>query len=439
MPSYVSPFTGDVVQQTDVTYYALNFGTNTQLYWPSVLNGTQVPASRIMDCTPSANNLTIFLPDASQGSNGIDILFRNFGSRPFFIAQFGGSGSVSIAVGESKYFYLSNNSTQAGVWQNVTFGTGTSSADAASLAGAGLAAISGKLAVSQAPITSSSAPTITNASRANTFVWTGGNGAFTIPLSSTLSAGWWIGFRNNGTGSLVLTPATGELINKSANISVPPGGSGFIFYQQSTTEFYTIGLQTPSNVTFTSAVYDVDNIVGPTLSLVTFAPFIQTYVSLSGARTTDLTVVLPATTSLYVLINDTTTTSYSILFSISGSVAAPTVLAPGSIITALSDGNQLIVLSQSSSLYFYGADGSASLPTFSFLSDAATGMYLDSPGVLGLTANNTNMLLLDNSVPSTPLISTPANISTSATITATGNISTSATITATGGVLGGTF
>jgi hypothetical protein len=421
MPSYVSPFTGDVIQQTDVTYYALDFSTNTQLYWPAVLNGTQVPASRIMDCTPDGAGLTVFLPNASQGSNGIDILFRNFGTETFFIAQFGGSGSSSIAPGESKYYYLSDNSTSAGVWQNVTFGTGTSAADAASLAGAGLAAISGQLAVTQAPITSSSAPTINNASRANTFVWTGGNGVFTLPLASTLSAGWWIGFRNNGTGALVLTPAVGELINKLVNVSVPPNGSGFVFYQQSTGEFYTIGLQTPSNVTFTSAVYDVDNIVGPTFSLVTFAPVIQTYVNLSGTRTTGLEVILPATTALYILVNDTTTALYDISFSISGSMATPTVLAPGSIITALSDGNQLIILSQSSAVYFYGADGSSALPTFSFLNDTSTGMYLSNTGILGLTANGADILILDNSIPSTPQITTVANFA------------------ATGGIDGGTF
>jgi hypothetical protein len=171
----------------------------------------------------------------------------------------------------------------------------------------------------------------------------------------------------------------------------------------------------------------VDNIVGPTLSLVTFAPFIQTYVNLSGTRTTGLNVILPATTSLYVLINDTTTVLYNISFSISGSMAAPTVLTPGSIITALSDGNQLIILSQSSSVYFYGANGSALLPTFSFLTDTTTGMYLSATGSLGLTANGANILTLNGSNPSTPQITTPATISTTKTITATG------------GVLGGTF
>jgi hypothetical protein len=136
---------------------------------------------------------------------------------------------------------------------------------------------------------------------------------------------------------------------------------------------------------------------------------------------------LPATTALYILINDTTTTSYDITFSISGSIAAPTALAPGQIITALSDGNQLIILSQNSSTYYYGADGSAALPTFSFLSDTTTGMYLSSAGVLGLTSNGANIMTLDGSTPSNPNITTVASISTTKTITATG------------GVLGGTF
>lgn len=423
MPTYVSPFTGDVVQQTDVTYYALDFSEDTQLYWPLVLNGSQVPASRIMDCTPSTTGLTVFLPNAAQGANGIDILFRNFGSVTFYVEQYGGGGSVAIAPGISKYFYLSDNSTEAGVWQNVTFGAGTSSADAATLAGAGLAAIAGKLAVTNNPLSSTVAPTLNDASRANTYVWTGGNGTFTLPAASTLSAGWWIGFRNNGSGALALNVATasGDLINDGGVVSINPGDSGFIFLQKSSNEFYTIGLQTPSNVTFSSAVYDVDNIIGPTLSLVTYAPIIQTYVNFAGTRTTNLNVILPATTALYILINDTTTSLYDITFSISGSGASPTILAPGDIVTALSDGNQLIILSQNSSTYFYGANGSSVLPTFSFLSDTTTGMYLNSTGVLAFTANNSDMLLIDNSSPSNPTITTVANF------------------TATGGIDGGTF
>ena len=421
MTTFVSPFTGDVVQQTDVTYYPLAFSTNTQLYWPAVLNGLQVPASRIMDCTPSTSGLTIFLPNAAQGANGIDILFRNFGEDTFFIAQYGGSGSSSIAPGESKYYYLSDNSTEAGVWQNVTFGAGTSAADAASLAGAGLAAISGRLATTQNVLTSSSVPTLTEASRASTYVWTGGNGSWALPDPTTLNAGWYIGFRNNGSGVISIAPPAGFFINKSTDVSINPNDSGFIFLQQSTGEFYTIGLQAPSNVTFSSAVYDVDSIPGNSLSLVTFAPVIQTYVNLSGSRTTTLTVILPASTSLYILINDTTTSLYDIDFVVSGSASPPLILAPGDIVTALCDGNQLIVLSQNSSTYFYAADGSSVLPSFSFLSDTSTGLYLTAPGILGVTANGSNVLTIDNSIPSATTMDTKA------------------AFTARGGIAGGTF
>ena len=33
--SYVSPFTGDVIQPTDVSFRAVTLSANTQLNWPS--------------------------------------------------------------------------------------------------------------------------------------------------------------------------------------------------------------------------------------------------------------------------------------------------------------------------------------------------------------------------------------------------------------------
>jgi len=407
MPTFTSPFTGTVVEPTDVSYYALNFSTNTQLYWPAVVNPTQGPAARIMDCTPDGANLNITLPNAQQGSVGIDILFRNFGAVTFYVNDFDGGASVAIPSGTSVYFYLSDNSTTAGVWQNVTFGTGTSSADAATLAGNGLAAISGKLNVTQNVQTISTTTTATNANRAATFVWTGGNGTFNLPAVAGLTAGWFISFRNNGTGALNILPNGVSQINNIANLTVNPGESGIIMFQQSTGNFFTVGLATPSNVTFTSASYDVDSIIGPTFSLVSYAPIIQTYVSQSGTRTTDLTVILPATTQIYILANDTLG-PYNLFFEVSGTSQPPTPVTPGSVVLVLSDGNNLYIISQSATTAFFANDGTAAAPTFSFLSDPTTGMYLDSSGVLGLTANGVEIMLLDNFNPFDPQISTPA-------------------------------
>lgn len=408
MPIFTSPFTGTVVQPTDVSYYALSFSANVQLYWPAVVNPTQVPAARIIDATPSVASLIIKLPEANQGTTGADILIRNFGAVAFTVQDFAGTGSVSIPAGVSKYFYLSNNSTSAGVWQNVTFGAGTSSADAATLAGAGLVALSGQLNTTQNIVEVSSPPTINNASRASTFVWTSGNNTINLPTAASLTAGWFISFRNSGTGTLTFAPQGTSLINGGATLDINPAESGFIMFQQSTGNFLTVGLATPSNVTFTSSTYDVDSIIGGTFSLVSYAPIIQTYVALSGTRSTTLAVTLPATTQLYVLVNDTGQAGYNITFQVSGSLQTPISLPDGGIALVLSDGNFLYVISQSTTNVFYAINGSAAAPSHSFTSNTNTGMYLVGTNVLGLSANSTNMLNLDNTNVLSPQVSTPA-------------------------------
>ena len=408
MPTFTSPFTGTVVQPTDVSYYALSFSANVQLYWPAVVNPTQVPAARVIDATPSVASLIITLPEANQGATGTDILIRNFGAVAFTVQNFGGTGSVSVPAGVSKYFYLSDNSTSAGVWQNVTFGTGTSSADAASLAGLGLVALAGKLNTTQNIIEVSSPPTITDNSRASTFVWTSGNNTINLPTATSLTSGWFIAFRNAGTGTLIFAPQGTSLINGGVSLDVNPGESGFIMFQQSTNNFFTVGLATPSNVTFTSSTYDVDSIIGNTFSLVSYAPIIQTYVALSGTRSATLAVTLPATTQLYVLVNDTGQPTYNVTFKVSGSLQTPISLADGAIALVLSDGNFLYVISQTTTNIFLAINGSAAAPSHSFISNTNTGMYLVGTSVLGLSANSTNMLRLDNTNTLSPQVSTPA-------------------------------
>jgi hypothetical protein len=408
MPIFTSPFTGTVVQPTDVSYYALSFSANVQLYWPAVVNPDQVPAARIIDATPSVASLIIKLPEANQGTTGADILIRNFGAVAFTVQDFAGTGSVSIAAGVSKYFYLSSNTTSAGVWQNVTFGAGTSSADAASLAGPGLVALSGQLNTTQNIIEVSSPPTVTNASRASTFIWTAGNNTINLPTAASLTAGWFIAFRNTGTGTLTFAPQGASLINGGSTLGVNPAESGFILFQQSTNNFFTVGLAAPSNVTFTSASYDVDSILVNTFSLVSYAPIIQTYVALSGQRAATLAVTLPATTQLYVLVNDTGQTGYNITFQVSGSLQTPISLANGAVALVLSDGNFLYVISQTTTNIFLAINGTAAAPSHSFTNNTNTGMYLVGTNVLGLSANSTNMLTIDNTNTLSPQVSTPA-------------------------------
>ena len=396
MSTFTSPFTGDVIVPTDVSYYALSFSSNTQLVWPAVVNGQQVPASRIMDCVATLGNLNILLPDATQGAVGTDILIRNLGLNDFVVTDAVGGQSVIVAVGKSRYFYLTDNTSVGGVWANVEFAAGTSYADAATLQGAGLTTVSGRLATTQNIVNVTTSPTISDASRAATFVWNSGAGSFTLPAIASLSTGWYIGFRNNGTGALAINAPSPSTINGQSSVTANPGDSGYIIYDVSTGNFVTVGLSAPANVTFTSAPYDVDSIPGTTFSLVTFAPIIQSYIAQTGSRSTTLTVTLPATTQIYIFINDTGHSDYNVQFQIQGSSQPPLVVGTGNIATVLSDSQNLYLLTSTSSNIFYAVDGIATAPSYTFLSDATTGMYLPGSNILGFAANGVEVAYIDN-------------------------------------------
>lgn len=411
MPTFVSPFTGDVVQPTDVSYYSLSFSTNQTLVWPNyaVPGATTVPAARVMDCTPSTSGLSILLPDATQGSTGTDILFRNKGANAFFVKDSTGAQAVSIAAGDAYYFYLTDNSTAAGVWSNVEFGAGTSVADAATLVGNGLINLSGKLETSTDVIAVSTAPTFSESSRALAYVWTGGAGTFNLPDPTTLSNGWFIMVRNGGTGALTIDPYSTQTIDGNTSIIFYPSDSATIVYDETTGNFFTVGLARQTAVTYTAATYDVDSIGGSTLSLVTYAPNIQTYVAFSGTRTTDLTVELPAITQLYVVNNQTGSSAYNIIMQISGSLGTTVTVADGVSTLILSDGTNLSVLSsQSAAGSFLANNGTLGAPSFSFTSDTSSGMYLVGTHHLGLASNNELMLDINASNLSDLQMSTPA-------------------------------
>jgi hypothetical protein len=402
MTIFVSPFTGDVIQPTDVSYASVSFSANVQLYWPQYIatSGQQV-AARIMEFTATAAGLSVFLPNAQQTSVGQDILIRNTGANSFVVNRFGGGGSFTVAAGQSFYTYLINNTTTAGIWAVLQFGTGTSSADANTLAGVSTAAIAGKLEA--ALVTSeysSSAPTITDSQRGNCLVWTGGLSTWTLPPVTQLSTGWFILVRNNGTGALTIaTSAVGSTIDGLVNIVLPLGDSCFICVNRDPAkqDFFTVGRARPNSLTFTSATYDVDTIVGATYSLVSNTPIIQRYTALSGSRTTSLLIQLPAVTQVYYLINNTNQSGYNINFQVQGSSQAPIALTNASQVIMLSDGNFLYPLNQSSTGQQTVADGTVAAPAYSFLSDSTTGMYLANPTQLGFSTGGVNILTLDGS------------------------------------------
>lgn len=398
MTTYTSPFTGNAIQPTDVSYEAVALSGTVQLYWPQYVStaGQQVTA-RIMDVV-SASGGILLLPDAQQTSVGQDILFRNQGANPFTVSRSDGTGSFTVPVGQAYYTYLTDNTTSVGVWQTVAFGVGTSYADAATLAGNSTAAILGKLETTIVTNEYSSSITFTDASRSQCFVWTGGAASTTLPAVSSLSSGWYVLVRNNGTGALTInTASVGSTIDGLANLTLPLGDSCFICVNQDPAkqDFFTVGRSRPNSLTFSSATYDVDVVAGSTLSLITNTPIIQRYTALSGTRTTNLLVQLPAVTQVYYLLNDTNQSGYDVTFQIQGSSQPPFSLPTSTQVIALSDGTNLYPLLQTNVGQFLADRGSAASPAFTFTLDPVTGMYSPNNGQLGFSVAGTNIVTMD--------------------------------------------
>jgi hypothetical protein len=188
--SYVSPFTGDVIQPTDVSYRTVALSANTQLNWPDNSTTATDFVARIMQVSASSAGLQLRMPAANEASVGEDSLIRNTGSNSFTVTTFGNASTIiTVAPGEAKYIYITDNSTVAGVWGNIAFGAGSSSADAATLAGYGLLAISTTLNQSHPTSAITNGYTYLVPDRAQTNIWTSDSCPSTLPLACA-SAPW---------------------------------------------------------------------------------------------------------------------------------------------------------------------------------------------------------------------------------------------------------
>lgn len=376
--SYNSPFTGNVIQPTDVSYRAVTLSANTQLQWPINGNATDDYAARIMNVTATTTGLSLYMPPANQASVGQDALIRNVGSNSFTVKDYAGANTIiTIAAGESKYIYITANPTTAGTWSNIAFGTGTSSADAATLAGYGLLA-SGLTLNQSSPVTSfSTSYTSVTADRAQLFLWTGGAGTFTLPDAATVGNNWFVQVRNGGTGLLTVACQGSDTFNGSNSVGLQQSDSCLIAC--SGTAFYSVGLGKNTQFNFSQLVKTVSSGTY-TLTSSEASNTIQKYIS-SGNLAGNVTIIVPPTIQIYYIQNATTTSSgYSLTIS-TGSGASATI-ASNQQSTLICDGTNLvnantIVAGQSAVSLL---DGSVGAPSLYFGSESNTGVYRAGAG-----------------------------------------------------------
>jgi hypothetical protein len=388
--SFNSPFSGNVIQPTDVSFRAITLSVTTTLSWPINGSDTDNAAARIMNVTATAGSLLLKMPPANQASVGQDALIRNVGATTFTVADYDGNTIVSVASGEAKYIYITTNATTAGTWGIISFGVGSSSADAATLAGYGLKAVSTTLNQSHTVQTFSSSYTALNSDRAASYVWTGGSGTLGITSASTLGNDWFFMIRNGGTGTLTVTPASG-LINGVASIALQPGDSSFIVCSGSA--FFTVGLGRNTQFNFTQLTKAV--VSGSyTLTSAEAANVVQKY---TGTLSGNVTVNLPQTVQVYYITNQTDGggSGFQITFTTGSGGGTATVPA----------GQQVILLCDSVNLLnattiAAGAanislvSGTAGAPSLNFASETNTGIFRAGSGQLNLSVLGIQMFAL---------------------------------------------
>jgi len=380
MTTYTSPFTGNTIQPTDVSYEAyLNQTANLTLFWP--INGTTGnPTARIMDVSFTTAGLSLYMPDATQVSVGQDAMIRNTGSVAFTVKGYSGNTIVSVPASSAQYIYLTSNATQGGTWGVLAFGTGTSSGTASTLAGYGLEALSATLNQAYTVNSLIAGYTFLAADQASIYVWTGGTTTVTLPLANTLGSNWFFLFKNNGTGTVDIACSGSDLIDSGTSKTFQPGNSAFIVCTG--TGYVTVGYGTSS--TFVYSVLTLTLTGGSyTLTASQASNTIQEY---SGTLLSNQTIIFPPVANLYVISNQTSG-SFTLTATTNIAGKATATIPSGGQATLICDGQNFFNANttQAGATALSIASGSQSNPTLNFSAETSTGIYRPGTGRFGIT------------------------------------------------------
>jgi hypothetical protein len=387
MTSYVNPFTGDVIQPTDVSYVAYSISTNLTLVWPINGNSSTNVVARIMSITPSTSGLSVYLPPANQVSVGEDTLIKNPSAYSLNVKDASGNIITTVTAGASRYVFVTNNSSTAGTWNSLALGTGTSSPDASTLAGQGLLAQGTTLNQSHPTSSVTDGYVFVPSDRALTKVWASGTGTATLPTAVSLGDNWFTIFKNNGTGSYTINCSGTNKIDLATNKLFQPNEAAIIICTGG--EYVTVGYGTSTNFFFTALTKNVTT-GNYTLSTSEATTIIQEYV---GNLTGNVTVTYPPVVALYVISNQVTANGHSLTITTGVAGGATATVAAGNQATLVCDGTNFFNANtvQAGASVNSLADGSVSNPSLYFASEPTTGVYRPGAGWFGITILGVNI------------------------------------------------
>ena len=334
--SYNSVFGGATIYPSQLTYFSFTLNTtDVVLEWTLDRNSPLYPAANIIDVNCTAPNLKVFLPAANLASTGQAILFNNVGTTTFTVVDTLGNTICAPASGKLWQVYVSDNTTAAGVWHQLEYGVGVSSATAGALAGYGLKAIATTLNTATPVVIFNSNFTVGSNDRAHLYVWEGGVGTLTLPLPATVGSDWFMLIRNQGTGNLLIDPSGSNLIDGNLTKNISPTNSCFIVCDG--TQYFTIGYGQNVNFGFN---YTSINLAGLSGNY-TLSTAEQNKISYRfyGALAGNINIIVPPTVQQY-WVNNQTSNAYTLEVKTSGGLGV--VVPQGSAAILYCDGLDVI-------------------------------------------------------------------------------------------------
>lgn len=377
---FTNTFGGGPTSPSQVAYASYTFGSNLTLFWPQFANGQSNVTATFMNVNATAPGLNLAMPDATLSSVGYATIIYNTGANAINIVNFSNGSIATIAPAATYYLVESGNATQAGTWQAFQFGAGTSSASASALQGAGLLAISGLLNVNFPGNVVNTNFSITTASRAVPYIWTGGTGIASLPTAASVGSGFFFMLNNQGGGSVTLVPSGSDTIDGASTSVFSQTQSAFIVSTGSA--WYTVGKGIQNTFAVTLLNLNVAGSSNITETSSQAQNIIQVY---TGVVTGNINVIVPNTVQLYYASNQTSG-SFTLTLKTAAGTGIP--VPQGQNLILYCDGTNVVnaytaAISGTLSLL----SGSAATPSLSFQSSPSTGLYAPSAGIIGLSAN----------------------------------------------------
>jgi len=385
MTSYTDVFSNSLVPGAEVSFASYTLTTNAQFQWPYNYSGTDNTLANSNEISCSAG-VTMTMPAASEVSNGETVIIKNIGSETLTIVKSDASALTTVAAGVTVYLQISDN-TDEGVWSVTTFGTGTSAADATTLAGYGVTAIGSVLNAAYPTETHSGGWTIDQYDRAKVFIFTGGSETCSLSTVSDFGTDFFCMIRNSGTGSLMIDPYLTETIDDGTVLTLNPGES--VILTSTGTEWYTIGYGRSMVYQFTQLIYSV--VAGDqTLTATEASNKLLTFI---GSPVSAATITVPSVVSIYYVHNDLSTAQSVVIETATGLGA---VVGQGQRAIVFCDGTDVLA-AQTAEITgdVTMTDGTYSSPSLAFSSQTNTGFYKNGTYGLGVAVNGTSLVTID--------------------------------------------